>query len=46
MIFHRDFLKAVLGDEDGEDLLFNVVFAVVLIAAIGQGRGCESRVPL
>jgi hypothetical protein len=40
-IFDGHFLEAVLGDEDGEHLLFDVVLTIVLIAAIGTGTRLE-----
>jgi hypothetical protein len=36
-VFDLHVFEAVLGDEDGEHLLFDVVLAVVLVATIGAG---------
>jgi hypothetical protein len=35
-VFDCNFLEAILSDEDGEHLFLDVVFAIVLLAAIGR----------
>ena len=45
-VFHRHFLEAVLSDEDGEHLLFDVVFTVVLVTTIGTGTRLRKPRPV
>jgi hypothetical protein len=45
-VFDRQFLEAVLSDEDGEHLFFDVVFPVFLVSAIGAGTRLSQPRPV
>jgi hypothetical protein len=45
-VFDRYLLEAVLSDEDGEHLFLDVMFAVVLIDAIGAGTRLSQPRPV